>query len=107
MPDYDIAGSQLEGLAKTEVRLEKDAYNLQSKEDESIEVSYSILSVEQQQGTNDDILQKIATTINVQLTLESNERLPFIPFANFDTAKYADKLFLYGPSGCGKSRAIF
>ena len=41
------------------------------------------------------------------MAAEGSESLPFVPFSNFNGAKYSDKLFLYGPSGCGKSRAIF
>ena len=54
-----------------------------------------------------DILQKVATAVNVQLTFDDVQRLPLIAPNGFDTAKHHDKLFLYGPSGCGKSRCIF
>ena len=54
-----------------------------------------------------EILQKVATAINVQLTFDDVQRLPLIAPNGFDTAKRHDKLFLYGPSGCGKSRCIF
>ncbi len=74
--------------------------------DESIEVSYSILVVEEWE-TPDDILQKIATLVNVQLGAQDSGALPFTPFKNYNSAKHSDKLFLYGPSGCGKSRALF
>jgi hypothetical protein len=82
--------------------------DLQKGGDESAEVSYSSLVVNEQ-GRRDpeDILQKIATLVNVQLAAEGSESLPFVPFSNFDSPKYSDKLFLYGPSGCGKSRTIF
>lgn len=35
-----------------------------------------------------------------------DQYLPFIDPADFDTAKYHDKLFIHGPSGSGKSRII-
>lgn len=59
------------------------------------------------QESLNDTLQKIAAMVNVQLSAEGSDSLPFVPFTKFDNAKYSDKLFLYGPSGCGKSRAIF
>jgi Cdc6-like AAA superfamily ATPase len=45
--------------------------------------------------------------VNVQLAEEGSEKLPFIPFSDFERARASDKLFLYGPTGCGKSRAVF
>ncbi len=33
-----------------------------------------------------------------------DQYLPFIDPADFDTAKYQDKLFIHGPSGSGKSK---
>ncbi len=86
---------------QSEEHLEIDDHDLQ--QDESIEVSYSILMVDPDQKP-DDILRKIATLVNVQLAAEANGSLPFTLFTNFDSAKHSDKLFLYGPSGCGKSR---
>src|SRR5919202_1713939 len=75
---------------------------------ESIEVSYSVLTLDKHKFQNpNDIFQKIATMVNVQLVTERSESLPFVPFSNFNGAKYSDKLFLYGSSGCGKSRAVF
>ena len=59
------------------------------------------------QNNLSDILQKVATAINVQLTFDDVQRLPLIAPNGFDTAKHHDKLFLYGHSGCGKSRCIF
>jgi hypothetical protein len=73
---------------------------------ESIEVSYGILEVGEEENS-DDILEKIATLINVQLGAPDSGAIPFTPFTNYDGAKHSDKLFLYGPSGCGKSRALF
>lgn len=69
------------------------------------EVSYAVLTV-----TPDnlkDVLEKFATTINVQLTLQPGQQFPFIPFYGFDKVKDATRSFLYGPSGCGKSRCIY
>ncbi|HEU4984333.1 MAG TPA: hypothetical protein VFT58_01725, partial [Nitrososphaera sp.] len=54
-----------------------------------------------------DVLQKFATIINVQLTMQEGQKFPFIPFNGFESAKKSSKVFLYGPSGCGKSKAIF
>ena len=76
------------------------------RKDETHEVSYSVLIVGEMQK-HDDILQKVATLVNVQLAAEGSEILPFTLFPNFDSARHFDKLFLYGPSGRGKSRAIF
>jgi len=42
----------------------------------------------------DDILQKVATLVNVQLAAEGSEILPFILFTNFDSARHSDKLIL-------------
>jgi hypothetical protein len=44
--------------------------------------------------------------VNIQLATEGNESLPFVPFSNFNGAKYSEMLFLYGHGDCGKSRAI-
>ena len=83
----------------------RDNNDLRKIKDESIEVSYSVLIVDKHRLQDpNDISQKIATIVNVQLATERSESLPFVPFSNFDGAKYSDKLFLYGPSGCGKSR---
>ena len=98
----DNVKTQLAGHGQSEKHLIHD-HDLQK--DESIDVSYSILIVGQEQKPH--ILQKIATLVNVQLGAEGNGILPFTPFTDFDSAKHSDKLFLYGPSGCGKSRAIF
>ncbi|HEX2124007.1 MAG TPA: hypothetical protein VHF44_00225, partial [Nitrososphaeraceae archaeon] len=76
------------------------------KEDEPTEVSYTVLRGISQRNIS-DILQKIVTAINVQLTLENGQGLPFVPSNGFDTTKHQDKLFIYGPSGCGKSRCIY
>jgi hypothetical protein len=71
---------------------------------EQIQVSYSVLPAHCQFR---DFLQKFATAINVQLSLERDQELPFVSFTGYDTAEQANKLFLFGPSGCGKSRSIF
>src|SRR5215210_7366800 len=75
-------------------------------EDESIEVSYTILRAVNQRN-RDEILQKIVTAINVQLALENSQSIPFISSNGFDTVKLQDKLFIHGLSGCGKSRCIY
>ena len=40
------------------------------------------------------MLEKFAITINVQLTLQPGQEIPFIPFNGFDKVKEASKLFL-------------
>ncbi|HEY6884510.1 MAG TPA: hypothetical protein VI278_10770, partial [Nitrososphaeraceae archaeon] len=69
------------------------------------EVSYAVLSVLPDNAH--DVLEKFATTINVQLSSQPDEQFPFIPFNGFDKTKEATKSFLYGSSGCGKSRGIY
>src|SRR5438874_5991069 len=69
------------------------------------EVSYAVLTVTP--NNPKDMLEKFATTINVQLNLQQSQQFPFIPFNGFDKVKDATKSFLYGPSGCGKSRCIY
>jgi hypothetical protein len=78
----------------------------QQKEDEPIEVSYTILRSVNQRSRS-DIIQKVVAAINVQLTLENNQSIPLISPNDFDTVKHQDKLFISGPSGCGKSRCIY
>src|SRR5215212_2700931 len=86
----------------------KQVERLHIKEDDDIEVSCTLLALEHDKGSIDELIQKIATSINVQLALEQeNQKIPFIPFNGFDNVQHDDKLFIYGPSGCGKSRGIF
>jgi class 3 adenylate cyclase len=86
----------------------KQAERLQISEHNDIEVSYTLFALEHDKGSIDELIQKIATSINVQLALEEgNQKIPFIPFNGFDNVQHDDKLLLYGPSGCGKSRGIF
>jgi ABC-type uncharacterized transport system fused permease/ATPase subunit len=87
---------------ESSIQLEK----VQQKEDEPSEVSYTLLKASNQTDTS-TILQKVATAINVQLTLENGQALPVISPNDFDNVKHQDKLFIYGPSGCGKSRRIY
>jgi hypothetical protein len=76
------------------------------KEDEQIEVSFAILTIDR--SNYSQIIQKIATIINVQLSTEAGQNLlPFVPPKAFQNAVRQDKLFIHGASGCGKSRAIF
>jgi hypothetical protein len=104
----DSVRTQLRGPDRPEEVLEMGDHDLQKGKDESIEVSYSILMIDKHGLQNpSDIFQNIATLVNVQLAAEASESLPFVPFSNYNIAKYSDKLFLYGPSGCGKSRAMF
>src|SRR5438067_13816051 len=83
----------------------KQMEKAQQKEHEPIEVSYTLLGANQKHPN--DVLQKVVAAINVQLTLENVQDLPFIAPNGFDNVKHHDKLFIYGPSGCGKSRCIF
>ena len=76
------------------------------KEDEPIEVSYTILRSINKINRS-DILQNIIAAINVQLTLENGQSIPLISSNGFDTVKLQDKLYIYGASGCGKSRCIY
>ncbi|MDQ4014224.1 MAG: hypothetical protein M3136_00460 [Thermoproteota archaeon] len=105
----DKLGSKLEDPSiSREDHLEIDEQDLQKGKDEAIEVSYSMITTDQlPKQILDDVLQKISTMVNVQLAEEGSEKLPFIPFLDFEKARAFDKLFLYGPSGCGKSRAMF
>jgi hypothetical protein len=73
---------------------------------EPIEVSYAVLSVDPARSNIEELLEKIAAIINVQLTLDG-EHLPFVPFNGFDQARREDKILLYGRSGCGKSRSMY
>jgi hypothetical protein len=71
----------------------------------SLEVSYLLIDNVQKEPVS--TLQKIATTINVQLTLPDGEEIPFIPFNEYNHALNEDKIYLYGSSGVGKSRIIY
>lgn len=73
------------------------------KDDEQIEVSYSILYGNKR--SYDELIQDISAAINLQLGLD-DQSLPFIEPAGFDIARYQDKLFIHGLSGSGKSRII-
>jgi hypothetical protein len=84
---------------------ELDQSRLRKASDTTREVSYAVLDVSPKNTTG--VLEKFAITINVQLTLQPGQEIPFIPFNGFDKVKEASKLFLYGPSGCGKSRCIY
>jgi hypothetical protein len=76
------------------------------KEDEQIEVSFATLTIDN--SNDNEIIKKIATTINVQLSsTEGGQYLPFTAPKDFEKAIRQDKLFIHGASGCGKSRAIF
>jgi class 3 adenylate cyclase len=72
--------------------------------EEANEVSYTILDTTKNAN---DILQSLATAINVRLSLDSEQDFPFVEFDNFATASRQDKIFLYGPGGSGKSRSIY
>jgi hypothetical protein len=60
---------------------------------EPLVVSYTLFVVKQQNSL--ELLQKISTTINVQLTFEDH-LLPFVPFKGFDEIKHHSKVFLNG-----------
>jgi hypothetical protein len=76
-------------------------------DDSPFEVSYSIFAITNEEEEKTQILKTIATAINVQLTLDEQDHIPFVAPTNFNLANNQDKLFCYGPSGCGKSRIIF
>lgn len=56
-------------------------------------------------GNRAEMVQKLATAINVQFT-ESSMHLPFVQSMQFQNLLKEKKVFLFGPSGCGKSRTI-
>ncbi|SRR6266487_739640 len=76
----------------------------QQQEGDVPEVSYTVLVTNHKDCS--DILQQVADSMNLQLTLEG-QYLPLIAPNWFGNAKHHDKIFLYGPNGCGKSRNIF
>ena len=71
----DNVRTQLRGHGHLEEEdLEIGDHDLQKGKDESIEISYSILMVDKHGLQNpDDIFQKIATLVNVQLAAEGSE----------------------------------
>ena len=76
------------------------------KEDEQIEATFTTLTIDH--SNNNEIIKKIATAINVQLsTIEGGQYLPFAAPKAFENAIKQDKLFIHAASGCGKSRTIF
>ncbi len=81
-----------------------DLLQEQQEDHKNTVVSYTILDAS-------DIL-KVATVINVQLTLDDasddhrQKSLPFVFPNGFENVKDYDKVFILGPSGCGKSRSI-
>jgi len=77
----------------------------QKTEGISSEVSYAVIKAADIDLNS--LPQKIASAINVQLIDATNKELPFVPFDNYESAKFFDKIFLYGQSGSGKSRSIF
>src|ERR671919_1333516 len=83
-----------------------EAQHNQRLDDSPLEVSYSVFTVPEEEEKT-QILQAIATAINVQLTLDEQDHIPFVPPNDFDLVNSQDRLFCYGPSGCGKSRVIF
>jgi ABC-type uncharacterized transport system fused permease/ATPase subunit len=80
---------------------------LRKEEDEQVEASFTTLTIDH--SNNNEIIKKIATIINVQLSTTEGGRnlLPFASPKAFEKAIRQDKLFIYGASGCGKSRAMF
>ena len=73
--------------------LEVNQSRLSKASDTTREVSYAVLDVSPKNTTG--VLEKFAITINVQLTLQPGQEIPFIPFNGFDKVKEASKLFLY------------
>ena len=49
------------------------------------------------------VLEKFAITINVQLTLQPGQEIPFIPFNGFDKVKEASKYFC----NCKRNYIVF
>jgi class 3 adenylate cyclase/CheY-like chemotaxis protein len=75
-----------------------------SSGNKNVEVSFSVFAVNR--GEVADVIEKIATAINVQMYLDREVAIPFVNFNFFEQAILADKLFFYGPSGSGKSRIM-
>jgi type II secretory pathway component PulF len=60
----------------------KQVERLHIREDDYIEISCTLLALEQDKGSIDEVIHKIATSINVQLALEQeNQEILFIPVA--------------------------
>jgi hypothetical protein len=74
-------GSQLEDPSISgQANLEIDEHDLQKRKEEAIEVSYSVIITDQlAKQTSDDLLQKIATMVNVQLAEEGSEKVTVYP----------------------------
>ncbi len=72
---------------------------------EPFEISYTV--IRSGQIPIEDILQELATVINVQLS-RHEQQFPFVGPDNFErSTTYTDKILFFGTSGCGKSRGIF
>src|SRR6476661_4253116 len=74
------------------------------------EISFTVLDAKKD---HDIMLQKLATAINVRMSLQgtgddgSGHTFPLVQPKNFaKIINLTDKLFIYGPSGVGKSRSI-
>jgi hypothetical protein len=74
------------------------------------EISFTVLDAKKD---HDIVLQKLATAINVRMSLQgaggngSRHTFPLVQLKNFaKIINLTDKLFIYGPSGIGKSRCI-
>lgn len=80
----------------------------QQLEMEPNEITYSVIDIESnEKQINQETISKLASSINVRLSVDGNQNFPFIEFENFDSLEYEEKIFLYGTSGSGKSRALF
>src|SRR5688500_14413803 len=66
-------------------------------------ISYTIIKFNE--SNIDNIIDEIATTINVKL-YDNHNYILFVAPIGFENWKSEDKLLLYGTSGCGKSRNV-
>jgi hypothetical protein len=67
------------------------------------QISYDVIKFNEY--TRDELLDKIATAINVKL-YDNEDRLLFFAPIRFENWKSKNKLMLSGVNGCGKSRNI-
>jgi hypothetical protein len=73
---------------------------------DSTKVSFLLLD-NFNKNTFKNLLDSLATSINVQLTLLDRKEIPFIPFNEYTNTLYEDKVYIRGLSGSGKSRCIY
>jgi hypothetical protein len=60
-------------------------------------VSYVVMEVSTNKA--DKILQEVASLINLNLTEDGGDEIPYVPPIGFEQLEGINKLFLYGVSG--------